>query len=215
MKRNPKRISRHALALLACNVVSPRVFVNQTVTLLSLFLCVSAFWECCVVPSPQRLASRCWQACRPNSDPAGWMPGSGPSPRGTQRSHPPAPPQSPAAPAPAPEMAHVAKALKKNNPQSHLPTWRRTWSSCSLSGGGWGAWPLGVGGADGGRPDDRGRVTVIPPSFLWYSIGDWRAEDTNVWRFLSDLLKYEGAIASQMETRRDSGSRCFDGQELE
>lgn len=34
---------------------------------------------------------------------------------------------------------------------------------------------MGVGGADGGRPDDSGRVTEMPPSFLWYSIGDWRA----------------------------------------
>lgn len=60
-----------------------------------------------MAPSPRRLANRCWPADRPDSDPAGWTPESEPSPLETQRSHPPAPPRSPAAPEPVPEGSKV------------------------------------------------------------------------------------------------------------
>lgn len=106
----PLRISQHAFGPVSLLYCVPACCKPDCHPAVIVFLVVSAFWERCVAPSPQRLASRCWLAGRPNSDPAGWMPESEPSPHGTQRSHLPALPQSLAAPAPAPKASEITSA---------------------------------------------------------------------------------------------------------
>lgn len=172
------------LTLLVCSA-EVCVTVNRTVTLQSacVCVCVSVFWARSVAPIPRRRATRCGRAGKPDSDPAGWTTKSGLSLRETPRSHLPGQPQNPAAPEPAPrvegwgggEQTLDAVLMERKSHLGRRIEGVQTWSSWSLSGRGWAAWPLGVGGADGGCPDDRGRVTEIPPSFLWYSMGDWRA----------------------------------------